>query len=287
MPYQEPSRVVASPTSFGAFLFPKTYRMANRFLDTNFYKSPFVRSLKGPLKSLYCFFICDCDGAGIWNYDLEAASMFTGFEITDVEFHQNFVSTGKAVDIGRAKYFFPDFIEHQYPGGLQSNNKAHKNFIITLKKFDLVDENLAVKKKPVKKELQSSFQAPKKPPYMPPMSSNGNGNGQVIKGKQMSKEDFILFQSQLIQDTAFIEGVMMTRGVKSLAVMLDWIKVFNVHIAGEGKLEKDYEEYRRHFKNWINLQDTTKAPPIVQAIQTGSNGTLKVVTEDSLSKYRK
>lgn len=121
--------------------------MANRFLDTNYYKSPFVRSLEGPLKTLYSFIICDCDGSGIWNLDLDAATLYTGFKINKLDFERNFVKTGKAIPIGGSKYFFPDFIEHQYPSGLQEANKAHKNFIKTLKKYDLLDENLKIKTK--------------------------------------------------------------------------------------------------------------------------------------------
>lgn len=143
--------------------------MANRFLDTNYYKSPFVRSLKGSLKSLYSFIICDCDGAGIWNLDLESASMFTGFSIPFEEFNDNFILKGKAVEIGGGKYFFPDFIDHQYPSGLQANNKAHKNFISTLLKYGLIDSDQKIIKKeaPLKDPLKGSQV----------MSSNGNGLG--------------------------------------------------------------------------------------------------------------
>jgi hypothetical protein len=158
--------------------------MANRFLDTNYYKSPFVRSLKGELKSLYSFIICDCDGAGIWNLDLEAARMYTGFDISFVEFEAAFVARGKAVDIGGNKFFFPDFIEHQYPGGLSGNNKAHKNFIATLKKFNLIGEDFVVKKLnkviPILRNeapLEEPLCATLKASHV--MSSNGKGNGQV------------------------------------------------------------------------------------------------------------
>lgn len=141
--------------------------MASRFLDTNYYKSPFVRSLKGSLKSLYSFIICDCDGAGIWNLDLESASMFTGFKITFDEFYDHFILRGKAVDIGGGKYFFPDFIDHQYPSGLQANNKAHKNFISVLTKYGLIDSDQKI----IKKE------APLKEPLKGSQVMSGNGQG--------------------------------------------------------------------------------------------------------------
>jgi len=113
--------------------------MAIRYIDTGFYKSPFVRSLKGQLKSFYNFVITDCSGAGIWAKDLEVASLFTGFAITDEDFGI-FVEKGKAIDLGNGKYLFPDFIEHQYPQGLSDKNPAQKNFIFELRKYKLLEE---------------------------------------------------------------------------------------------------------------------------------------------------
>lgn len=121
--------------------------MAKRFIDTSFYKSPFVRGLKGALKGLYSFIICDCDGAGIWVKDLAIASTYIGFEVTEKDF-EIFVKTGKAIDLNNGKYFFPDFIEHQYPQGLQEKNPAHKNFIYELQKFNLIDGSLKPLRRP-------------------------------------------------------------------------------------------------------------------------------------------
>lgn len=116
--------------------------MAKRFIDTGFYKSPFVRSLKGSLKSLYVFIICDCDGSGIWNLDLEVAGLYTGFSFTLDEFNTAFVETKKAIHLKNGRYFFPDFIEHQYPSGLSKHNPAQKNIISELTKYSLIDSNL-------------------------------------------------------------------------------------------------------------------------------------------------
>ena len=124
--------------------------MAKRFIDTDFYKSPFVRGLEGSLKGLYSFIICDCDGSGIWPKDLEIASVYIGFKISEKEFSEAFVKTGKAIDLNDGKYFFPDFIEHQYPKGLSEKNPAQINFILNLKKYNLLDDNLQIIKDPSK-----------------------------------------------------------------------------------------------------------------------------------------
>lgn len=115
--------------------------MAKRFIDTAYYKSPFVRGLKGSLKALYSFIICDCDGAGIWVKDLQIASMYIGFEISEKDFNV-FLEKGKAIDLKNGKYFFPDFIEHQYPKGLSLHNPAQKNFIVELQRNLLIDDDL-------------------------------------------------------------------------------------------------------------------------------------------------
>lgn len=126
--------------------------MAKRYIDTGFYKHPFVRSLKGSLKGLYSFIICDCSGSGIWAKDLEVASIYVGASITENEWLEFFIKTGKAIDLKDGKFFFPDFIEHQYPKGLSETNPAHSNFILELKKYNLLDESL----KPLRRPFEGS-----------------------------------------------------------------------------------------------------------------------------------
>jgi hypothetical protein len=119
--------------------------MAIRYIDTRFFESPFVRGLKGASKTLYCFIICNASGAGIWAKDLEVASLYTGFKLTDADF-EVFIKSGKAIDLKNGKYFFPDFIEHQYPKGLSEKNPAQVNFIKELLQYNLLDKDLTVLK---------------------------------------------------------------------------------------------------------------------------------------------
>lgn len=145
--------------------------MANRFLETNYYKSPFVRGLKGALKGLYSFIICDCTPSGIWAMDMEAASMYIGFKVTFNEFEIAFINTGKAIDLSNGKYFFPDFIEHQYPKGLSEKNIALNNVIPELRKLGLIDEK------------NNLIKAPLKPLQSPKGIGIGNGIGKGNLGK--------------------------------------------------------------------------------------------------------
>lgn len=126
--------------------------MAKRFIETGFFKSPFVRSLKAPLKTLYCFIICDCDGAGIWTVDHEIASVYIGHQFTFDEVKKAFIDSGKAIDLKDGRWFFPDFLEHQYPSGLSATNPAHKNFVFSLNSYGLLDDKL----KPLPRPSQGS-----------------------------------------------------------------------------------------------------------------------------------
>jgi len=161
--------------------------MAKRFIDTGFYKSPFVRGLKGALKGLYSFIICDCDGSGIWSKDLPIASAYIGFEITDKDF-EIFVKSGKAIDLKNGKYFFPDFIEHQYPQGLQEKNPAHKNFISELKKYNLIDKNFNIKK--------GAFEGLQSPLGNGIGNSNDNDNG---NGNNFGKSENLLLVPEMFE----------------------------------------------------------------------------------------
>ena len=167
--------------------------MANRFLDTNYYKSPFVKSLPPEMKSFYSFVICDCTASGIWFLDFEAVRLYTGFDLTFEDFELNFIKKRKAIKISQGKYFFPDFIEHQYPGGLSDNNKAHKNILIELRKFNLLDiNNFPKKEAPLEESLCDPLQG-----VQGIGNGNGQGNGQG-QGNTEPEENLLNGQTQFI-----------------------------------------------------------------------------------------
>lgn len=162
--------------------------MAKRYIDTGFYKHPFTRGLKGSLKGLYSFIICDCSGSGIWAKDLEVASIYVGMPITENEWFECFVKTGKAIDLENGKFFFPDFIEHQYPKGLSETNPAHSNFILELKKYNLLDESL----KPLRRPFEGS-KVMVMEKVMVTATVNGKSNG---KKESEKKEIIFPFESE-------------------------------------------------------------------------------------------
>jgi len=125
--------------------------MAKRFIDTNLFKKKFIRDMKGPLKLLWIYLFCDCSNSGIWEIDLEVASIYVG---SNVKMNDIQALSEKIVifDEGR-KLFIPDFIEFQY-GTLNPNNPAHKNVVKELIKYQLIDENYNVILKGPLEDLQ-------------------------------------------------------------------------------------------------------------------------------------
>lgn len=112
--------------------------MAKRFIDNEIFRKRFVRGLKAPHKLLWVYMFCECDIAGIWDIDLEAAGLYCGAKFTMGEFKNAFGS--KVYFFANdTKAFIPDFIEFQYPKGLQESNPAHKNIFIQLSKYQLID----------------------------------------------------------------------------------------------------------------------------------------------------
>ncbi len=81
--------------------------MANRFLETNYYKSPFVRSLKGSIKGLYSFIICDCTPSGIWAKDLESVKRYINHKFLlddELSFRVYEITHEKVLDFDMGKY---------------------------------------------------------------------------------------------------------------------------------------------------------------------------------------
>lgn len=112
--------------------------MAKRFIDTDLFKKRFVRGLKGPYKLLWVYLFCECDNAGIWNVDIEAAELFCGQKYTLEELKIAFAGKIHFFD-DESKAFIPDFIEFQYGGILNEKNPAHKAVFQKLEKYQLLE----------------------------------------------------------------------------------------------------------------------------------------------------
>lgn len=108
--------------------------MAKRFTDTEKWKKPFIRTLEAAYKLLWFYILDDCNHAGIWEVDMEVASLRIGEEINEKKAIEKF---GDRVQIiSKTKWFLPDFIFFQY-GELNDKNRLHMSVIQILNKYKI------------------------------------------------------------------------------------------------------------------------------------------------------
>ena len=109
--------------------------MAKRMTDTDKWKKRFLRELKPQHKLLWFYILDDCNHAGIWDVDIEVASIRVGEELIYDMLPQAFLDKIVIFDNGD-KWFIPEFIEFQY-GELNPNSNVHKSVIALLEKYNL------------------------------------------------------------------------------------------------------------------------------------------------------
>jgi|TARA_R110002124_G_scaffold121716_3_gene280070 hypothetical protein len=109
--------------------------MAKRMTDTDKWKKRFVRELQPQHKLLWFYILDDCNHAGIWEVDIDVASIRVGFDLSQDDLPSLFGDKVISFDNGD-KWFIPDFIEYQY-GELNQNSNVHKSVINLLNKYNL------------------------------------------------------------------------------------------------------------------------------------------------------
>lgn len=90
--------------------------------------------------------------------------------------------------------------------------------------------------------------------------------GDIINNgkKAMTEKEFTEFSEKMKKDELFISPLFQA-GIKK--EHLDkWIIHFHIQIVGDCNINKDYNEYRKHFKNWLKKQDYLNPPPALSAL---------------------
>ncbi len=104
--------------------------------DTDKWKKRFVRELSPQHKLLWFYILDDCNHAGIWEVDIEVASIRVGYDLVYDMLPQSFLDKIEIFDNGD-KWFIPDFIDFQY-GELNPNSNVHKSVIQLLERYNLM-----------------------------------------------------------------------------------------------------------------------------------------------------
>lgn len=108
--------------------------MTKRFTATEKWADPWFFSLT-PIEKLFWIYLLDnCNHAGIWDVNWPLATVHLGgpFLYDDAKFKERIVPLA-----GDKKWFVPKFVEFQYKGILNPENRAHQSVIDILKREGL------------------------------------------------------------------------------------------------------------------------------------------------------
>lgn len=115
--------------------------MAKRFIDTDLFRKPFMRSLEAPYKALWVYLVCECDHAGVWDVEMDVATMRLGMKLDPDKALAKMGSAVVPIDGGK-KWWIPEYITFQY-GTLNPANKVHASALAILSKYGIDPENIA------------------------------------------------------------------------------------------------------------------------------------------------
>ena len=110
--------------------------MSKRFIDSEIFKSKFLKGLTPEAKLFYIYLFCECDYCGIWKVEMDIAIVRLGISLNEEELLKSLRGKVVPFDDG-AKWFIPKFVEFQY-GVLSLESKLHKRVFDSLKKENLI-----------------------------------------------------------------------------------------------------------------------------------------------------
>ena len=116
--------------------------MAKRFTDTEKWKKGFVRNLPPAYKLLWLYMLDDCDNAGVWQVEVEVASIRVGAKLNEKEALKLFGNNVISFD-GGTKWFIKEFVKFQqgvnHIAELNSNSNPHKSILRIVEQYKLLD----------------------------------------------------------------------------------------------------------------------------------------------------
>ena len=116
--------------------------MAKRFTDTEKWKKGFVRNLPAAYKLLWLYMLDDCDNAGVWQVEVEVASIRLGVKLKEAEALKLFGSNVISFD-GGSKWFIKEFVKFQqgvnHISELNSNSNPHKSILRIVEQYKLLE----------------------------------------------------------------------------------------------------------------------------------------------------
>lgn len=97
--------------------------MAKRFTDSEKWRDPWFKRLKGKYQLFWLFCLDTCDHAGIWKDQIDDFTYLTSMEISWSEIAEHFKD--RIYKVKEDTYFIPKFVIFQYPNFNPDKNNAH------------------------------------------------------------------------------------------------------------------------------------------------------------------
>ena len=214
--------------------------MAKRFTDSEKWKKPFIRKLPLKYKVLWFYILDDCNHAGIWQVDLDVASIRVGESFNSEECIKVFGGKIKAFDNGE-KWFIKDFIDFQY-GELNDKNRAHKSVKDLLIKYNLIDFN---------KDLISPLQG-YKDKDKDKVKDKEEAPSLVFNSDKKEKEVLKMF------DETNWENVQRNFETTKEAIRKKLEEFVEIEKLTPTFTNKQIGEILKHFRNWLNYNPPKK-----------------------------
>jgi len=114
--------------------------MPKRLHDSAIWHKRWFRLLKPEEKCAFAYIKDTCDGAGVWDADVETAEHFIGKRVDWDALPDK--THGNIVRLANGKWWLPDFVTFQCSGVIaeDTTNRAHQSYVRQLKKHGLWDD---------------------------------------------------------------------------------------------------------------------------------------------------
>jgi hypothetical protein len=101
--------------------------VAKRFTDTDKWKNPWWNNLSLKWKVVWIYLLDNCDHAGFWDADFKLLNFYLGENVSQEDLTQ---ALGERIQwVKPTKLYITSFIDFQYKGHLNPENKAHASVL--------------------------------------------------------------------------------------------------------------------------------------------------------------
>jgi len=216
--------------------------MSKRFTDSDKWKKKWFRCLSNDHKVFWIYVLDQCDHAGIWEVDFEAAEFFCS-GIDESEIRQVFNKQYQEIDNGK-RWYIKDFVEFQY-GTLSENNRAHLSVINILKKYKLIEN----------KDLVSPLQGAK----------DKDKDKDLVKVKEKEKDNKAEQIKKIESNFPALAAEFQLSDSQLKKEFDDWLDYMLSH-------GKQYKNYNATFRRWLRSDYTKKDSVTLKDIKTDTGG---------------